>query len=418
MYNRVKGTQDFLDLTLFNFVIESAKKHLALYNFIEIATPLLEPAELFQRSLGLETDVVTKEMYVVESEDEQKICLRPEATASCVRAFVNNHVSTIPWKVFLWGPMFRHERPQKGRYRQFHQITMEIIGSQSVVQDVHFIKMLDRYFSETLKLDSYALQLNFLGCAADRATYKQILREFLAEHASVSCALCIIRRDKNILRVFDCKNSGCQEVYKKAPPLVDSLCIDCVKEWQELKDNLEHLSVSYSYVPTLVRGLDYYDKTVFEFVSLELGTQNTFCGGGRYNSLVKAVGAKEDQPSIGAALGIERLLLLLEDHQERLALPHKPKLSVVIPMDEAQYSLALLIADELQAHMVTVELFLEGDSLKSMLRKANKMGAHYALLLGENEQRTKTVTVKHMTSGDEKSIPQVQLVDFIKTGIL
>ena len=416
MYNRVKGTQDFLDLTLFNSIIDAAKKHLALYNFTEIATPILEPLDLFQRSLGVETDVVTKEMYVIESADEQKICLRPESTASCVRAFVNNHVSTTPWKVFLWGPMFRHERPQKGRYRQFHQLSMEIIGSHSILQDAHFIKMLDRFFSEVLKLDSYALHLNFLGCSADRAAYKEVLREFLAEHASVSCALCLTRKDKNILRVFDCKNEGCQAIYKKAPPLVECLCESCKEEWTTLKDNLEQLSVSYSYVPTLVRGLDYYDKTVFEFVAVGLGAQNTFCGGGRYNSLVKEIGAKEDYPSLGASIGIERVLLLLEADEQRMIA--KPKVSVIIPLGNAQYPLALLVADELQAHSIAVEVFLENDSLKSMLRKANKMEAQYVLLLGDEEQKNKTVTVKHMATGDEKIIAHPQLVDYLKTGIV
>lgn len=418
MYNRVKGTQDFLDMTLFNGIIDAAKKHLALYNFTEIATPIIEPLELFQRSLGLETDVVTKEMYVLESDDEHKLCLRPEATASCVRAFVNNHVASTPWKVFLWGPMFRHERPQKGRYRQFHQINMEIIGSQSIFQDAHFIKMLDRYFSESLKLDSYALHLNFLGCPADRAAYKTVLREFLAENASISCALCLVRKEKNILRVFDCKNEGCQDIYKKAPPMADSLCEACVGEWRDLKDNLEHLSVSYSYVPTLVRGLDYYDKTVFEFVALALGAQNTFCGGGRYNSLVKEIGAKEDHPSLGASIGIERVLLLLEDQKEQQLVPSKPKISAILPMGEAQYPLALLLADELQAHEIAVEVFLEGDSLKSMFRRANKMEVKYVLLLGEEEQQKKVVKVKHMATGDEETIPHPQLVDYIKTGIL
>ncbi|MBA2307362.1 histidine--tRNA ligase [Candidatus Dependentiae bacterium] len=416
MYNRVKGTQDFLDLTLFNFIVDAAKKHLALYNFTEIATPIIEPLDLFQRSLGLETDVVTKEMYVLQSDDDQKICLRPEATASCVRAFVNNHVSMTPWKVFLWGPMFRHERPQKGRYRQFHQINMEIIGSHSIFQDAHFITMLDRYFSESLKLNSYALHINFLGCPADRAAYKAILREFLADNASMTCALCLLRKERNILRVFDCKNSGCQDIYKNAPPLIDSLCEPCVGEWRDLRDNLEHLSVSYSYVPTLVRGLDYYDKTVFEFVALDLGAQNTFCGGGRYNSLVKEVGAKEDHPSLGASIGIERVLLLLEEKGQDSA-TLKPKISTLLPMGIAQYSLALLLADEIQANGIAIEVFLEGDSLKSMLRRANKMEAQYALLLGEEEQKSKTVKVKDMMTGDEKTVPHSELVDYLKTGI-
>ena len=187
MIQRVKGTQDFLDLTLFNFLISQTNKHLELYNFKEIATPILEPLDLFKRSLGLETDVVTKEMYVIKGNDEEEqICLRPEVTASIARAFIEHGGLQTPWKVYTWGPMFRHERPQKGRYRQFHQIDIEVIGSNSIDQDVQFLKMLDRFFHEGLKLNTYALLINFLGCAADRAEYRKKLRAFLETLHSMS----------------------------------------------------------------------------------------------------------------------------------------------------------------------------------------------------------------------------------------
>ncbi len=414
MFTRVKGTQDFLDLTLFNFLITATKKHLEVYNFIEIATPILEHVELFKRSLGLETDVVSKEIYIIAGDDEDPICLRPEATASSVRAFVNHSIAQTPWKVFLWGPMFRHERPQKGRFRQFHQINMEIIGSQSIYQDVHFLKMLDRFFHEALKLDTYGLLINFLGCAADRITYKNLLHTFLAKNANVVCATCIIRKEKNIMRVFDCKTEGCQQAYKKAPRIADNLCKECAIEWQQLRDNLEHLSISYSYTPTLVRGLDYYDKTVFEFVSSELGAQNAFCGGGRYNHLVKEIGAKEDQPSLGASMGIERLLLLLERVKDKLTLPVQPALYLVIPLTQEQHPLALLLADELQGRDLCTDVLVDEASLKSMMRKANKMGAKYALIIGPDEQKEKMVTVKNMITGAEEKIAQRDITRFLE----
>ncbi len=410
MIRRVKGTQDFIDLTLFNFLIMQAKNHLRLYNFTEIATPILEPLDLFKRSLGLETDVITKEMYTVSGDEDEPICLRPEATASCVRAFVEHSITQVPWKIFLWGPMFRHERPQKGRYRQFHQINMEVIGAQSIDQDVQFIKMLDRFFQDTLHLDTYALQINFLGCAQDRVNYKKKLYAFLEKQQGAVCATCIERKEKNMLRIFDCKNEGCQLAYAAAPHIADHLCETCAQEWQQLKDTLEQLSVSYSYRPTLVRGLDYYDKTVFEFVSMELGAQNAFCGGGRYNSLVKQIGGKEDQPSIGASIGIERALLLLERIQDRLQLPHLPPLIVVLPLTKEQHTLALLVADELQARSFCTDVLLEGDSLKSMMRHANKMGAKYALLIGPDEQAQKMVMVKNMMTGEEEKVGQKELV--------
>ena len=411
MFNRVKGTQDFLDLTLFNFLITEAKKHLELYNFSEIATPILEPLALFQRSLGEETDVVSKEMYTIASEGEDTICLRPEATASTVRAFVNHGIAQLPWKVFSWGPMFRHERPQKGRYRQFHQINMEVIGSASIYHDVQFLKMLDRFFFESLKLDTYELFINFLGCPDDRKAYKKKLYAFLDKLEL--CETCQVRKEKNIMRIFDCKNPECQKMYKNAPFIADYLCKECAQEWQELKDNLEHLSVSYCYMPTLVRGLDYYDKTVFEFVSSELGAQNTFCGGGRYNSLVKEIGGKVDQPSLGASIGIERMLLLLDRIRDNLMLPQLPALYVILPLKEEQRSLALIIADELQARNLSTDIFLEGDSIKNMMRKANKMGAKYTLLIGPDEQKDKVITVKNMITGAEEKVPQQNLARYL-----
>ena len=413
MIRRVKGTQDFIDMTLFNFLITQAKNHLRLYNFTEIATPILEPLDLFKRSLGLETDVVTKEMYTLCGDEEEPICLRPEATASCVRAFVEHSITQVPWKVFLWGPMFRHERPQKGRYRQFHQINIEVIGSQSIDQDVQFIKMLDRFFLETLHLDTYALLINFLGCAQDRVAYKKKLHAYLEKQQGDVCTTCIERKEKNLLRIFDCKNEACQKAYAAAPHIADHLCEPCAQEWQQLKDTLEQLSVSYSYRPTLVRGLDYYDKTVFEFVSTELGAQNAFCGGGRYNSLVKQIGGKEDQPSIGASIGVERALLLLERIKDTLQLPQLPPLIVVLPLTKEQHALALLVADELQARSFCTDVLLEGDSVKSMMRQANKMGARFALLLGPDEQAQKVVTVKTMMTGDEEKVPQKELVSYL-----
>lgn len=413
MFNRVKGTQDFLDLTLFNFLINATKKQLALYNFVEIATPIIEYAELFQRSLGLETDVVNKEMYILKGNDEEPLCLRPEATASCARAFVNNNVVHTPWKVFLWGPMFRHERPQKGRYREFHQINMEIIGSHAISQDIQFLKMLDRLFNEVLTLDTYALLINFLGCINDRIAYRKKLADFLEKNAPTLCPTCMIRKGTNIMRIFDCKSEECQNLLKKAPYIADNLCQECTTEWRELKEGLEHLSISYSYKPTLVRGLDYYDKTVFEFTSAELGAQNAFCGGGRYNSLLKEIGAQHDLPSLGASIGIERILLLLDRIKERLPLPVPQRLYVFLPLTNDQKNLALLLADELHAKGLCTDILLEGGSVKSMMRTANKMGAHTVLVLGPEEQEKKTVSVKNMITGDEEKVLQRDLVEHL-----
>jgi histidyl-tRNA synthetase len=367
---------------------------------------------LYVRSLGQETDVVSKEMFTIAArheEDEAEICLRPEVTAAVARAFVENNIDQVPWKVYEWGPMFRHERPQKGRFRQFHQVDMEVIGSSSVMQDAQLLKMLDRYFHEVLGINNYALLLNFLGCTADRAAFEVKLKEFLDKQPGI-CQLCQQRKEKNVLRIFDCKNPSCQAIYQKAPHTADVVCTACANEWAALKGQLELLSVSFAYKPTLVRGLDYYNKTVFEFTSDSLGSQNAFCGGGRYDQLIAQVGGKQDQPSIGAAIGIERLMMVMEPYRATLRLPQLPALHVIMPLSQAQEGLALLLADQLQAHNLATEVLLEGGSVKSMMRRANKLGATYCLLLGENEQQAGTVTVKNMVNGQEQVVEQNQVV--------
>ncbi len=419
MAMRVKGTQDFLDLTLFNFLIDQAKKHLATYSFTEIMTPVIEPLELFRRSLGLQTDVITKEMYLVTTgkespEDTERLCLRPEFTAPVVRAFIDNGVDVLPWKVFTHGPLFRHERPQKGRYREFHQISVEIIGSHAIAQDAYLITMLDRFFQEVLKLDTYALLINFLGCHADQENFKLVLARFLEEHKGTLCDTCIERKEKNIMRVFDCKSPACQVLFANAPRTADYLCSECAHEWTLLQQLLQQLSVSFSYMPTLVRGLDYYTKTVFEFVSASLGAQNTFCGGGRYDKLVREIGGQQDQPSVGAAMGIERLLLMLGPLQDRLALAKPVPLHCILPIEPEQLTYALLLADELHAQNVHVTPMLEGGSLKSMLRRAHKLGAVTCLIIGQEEQAEGVVTIKNMASGQEHRVKQREAAAYLK----
>lgn len=416
MISKIKGTQDFLDMTLFNYLIDTSKKHLALYNFKEIATPLIEPIELFARSVGEHTDIVSKEMFTFTTKGDEVICLRPEATASIARAFTqaDQHDMALPWKVFTWGPMFRYERPQKGRYRQFHQISIEVIGSQAVAQDVHFIKMLDQLFRRKLYLDNYVLALNYLGCHEDRVRFNATLKEFLEKHVDKVCATCTERKEKNILRIFDCKNSDCQELYKSAPTITGHLCAACGKEWHQLQEELQLLSVPFVVDQRLVRGLDYYNKTVFEFISSGLGAQHTFCGGGRYDTLISLIGGKQDQPSIGAGIGIERVIALLEAHREKLLLPEEKALSVIIPLSSAQHMLALLVAQELLQAGLHVEPLFDEASMKSLMRKANKMGARHVIILGDEEQQTKTATVKNMLTGTEKEVPQIKLVDELR----
>ena len=416
MIQKVRGTRDILDTTLFHFTITTIKKHIELYHYNHIELPIIESVDLFKRSLGTETDVVSKEMFIVSSSSqeggEESICLRPEATAQTVRAFVENGIQLTPWKVFSIGQMFRYERPQKGRYRQFYQFNIECIGTSAIEQDVRFITMLDRLFTNRFKFENYALHINFLGTPQERAEFKDVLKIFL-ESKSEICDTCKKRKDTNILRVFDCKSPQCQNIYEDAPQLVDYLKEESQQEWETLQNRLQELSVSYVYNPRLVRGLDYYNKTVFEFTSPDLGAQSAFCGGGRYDSLVSAIGGKEDKPSLGAAIGIDRIMLLLEMVQNNLTLPQKPAVHAVIPLSPDQHGLALQLADQLVAHGICTETLFDG-AAKNMMKKAHKIGATTCLVLGEQEQADGTVTVKNMVTGEQQIMKQTEVVSFLK----
>ena len=411
MISSVRGTEDQLDLTLGAFILSRASSYFGQNNFSQISTPILEHSKLFVHSLGQQTDVVSKEMYVFDAADkEDSICLRPEGTASVIRACHENRIDRFPWKVFLYGPMFRRERPQKGRLRQFHQISLEIVGSTSIAQDAHFIKMLDTFFNQKLMIETYVLKLNFLGCFDDRAQHRTQLITFLETIKDQICQTCLQRKDSNTLRIFDCKNETCKALYVNAPKLTDHLCVPCTEEWQQLQDLLQLLSVNFIIDSSLVRGLDYYQKTVFEFTSKELGSQNAFCGGGRY-SLGKEVGARNNYECIGAALGMERLIMLLELNKAQLPLPQKPPLLLIT---HEQDPLALLLTETLQRQGLCTEIMYEKASVSNMMKKANRLGAKYVLTLGEDEQQNGTVTIKNMQSGETVSVKQTEAVQYFK----
>ncbi|MBS1987822.1 histidine--tRNA ligase [Candidatus Dependentiae bacterium] len=413
MISRVRGTEDILDLKLQTFFMQTTQHHMQCYNFTEIQTPILEHTNLFVRSLGTDTDVVSKEMYVFKAESEDSICLRPEGTASTIRAYIENGVQQRPWKVYTHGPMFRHERPQKGRWRQFSQFSIEVVNSPSIMHDIQFLKMLDDLFTHKLKIENYVLKLNFLGCSDDRKNHKAALLAFLETIADQICSTCTTRKDRNTLRIFDCKSETCQKLYIKAPKLIDQLCTPCNGEWKLLQETLTILSVNFIIDPLLVRGLDYYNKTAFEFSSRDLGAQNTFCGGGRY-SLGKEVGANDDLASIGCAIGIGRTLMLMEQSAQKLALPEQPALHAIIPVAQEQQPLALLLGQELVNHDLCTEVLLEGSSVTNMLKKANKLGARYVLMLGSDEQAQGTVTVKDMLKGATQVVKQAEIIKILK----
>jgi histidyl-tRNA synthetase len=412
MIHRPRGTQDFLDMELFDYVVHTIRIFLQRTGFKHIQTPVIESVDLFKRSLGVHTDVVGKEMFVLQSHtqesDQSLLCLRPEMTASVVRAFIENNVDQLPWRVFSVGPVFRHERPQKGRYRQFHQATIELIGGSSIGYDAQLLTVLDLLFSTAFGLTNYELHINFLGCLEDRVTYKKLMYNFLQEHETALCATCLIRKESNTLRVFDCKSESCQTFYKQAPVLTDHLCEACAEEWSLLQTYLQNVSVSFMHMPRLVRGLDYYNKTAFEFVSNQLGSQSAFCGGGRYDNLVEQLSEKHAQPAVGAGIGIERLLLLLE--QKQVTLDQKDPLIVCIPLEKQYVPNILSIAQKLIMYNVRVELLLDG-SLKNSMKKASRLMANYVLLIGQEEAAKDMCMLKDMATGNQQQMNSTQLLE-------
>ena len=414
MISRVTGTEDILDCSLQNFVISTLHKTFENAHFTPIQTPILEYTSLFVHSLGDQTDVVSKEMYVFAQDSEKSVCLRPESTASTIRACVENKIDRFPWKVFSCGPMFRRERPQKGRLRQFTQFNIEIINAPSIMHDAAFISLLDSTFRESFKLSNYLLKLNFLGCSTDRLAHKEALKTFLQAHSNQLCATCQTRAITNTLRVFDCKNEACKKLYTNAPLLLNHLCTECHEEWADLQNTLRMLAVNFVLEPMLVRGLDYYCKTVFEFCATStLGSQNAFCGGGRYR-LGAAAGAPTDFDSVGAAVGIERIIMLLAENQAQLNLPIQKALSVIIPVAEAQNVNGLLLMQELHKAGLPVDIILDKASMSNMFKKANRMNAGHVLVLGEQEQLDGTVSIKNMTTGHAVVIKQTDVVSYLK----
>jgi histidyl-tRNA synthetase len=413
MIPRVKGTQDSLDCSVINYFLEHTKKFLEASAFSEVATPLLEHAELFLRTLGQETDVVSKQMYMVKAGEDERICLRPEGTASVMRAYLEAHTGLqATAKFFTYGPMFRYERPQKGRYRQFSQLSMELINARSILYDAYFIGLLAQLFKKILQIPDFTLLLNFLGCAADRVSFKAVLREFLV--GKELCATCAVRKEKNILRIFDCKNGQCQSYYAQAPLLTNSLCQHCLAEWQELQSLLSAQGVSFTQVPTLVRGLDYYNKTVFEFTSNHLGSQDAFCSGGRYDGLAQELGSKTEVPSLGAAIGVERMCMILETLSAGTSFAKQVNRYLFVPLDAEYAPLVFSFGQKLQDAGLTVDYLFDGDSIKTKMRRANALNATYTLLLGSHEYEQRVFIVKSMATGAEERVPFDQLIERLR----
>ncbi len=398
----VKGMNDILPAQVARWqeIERVAREVFALYGYREVRTPAVEQAALFARGVGEETDIVNKEMYVFEDKGEELLALRPEGTAGTVRAFIEHgaHVEGLQ-KWYYLGPMFRRERPQKGRYRQFHQIGCEAFGIAQPTIDVEQIAMLDDYLR---RLGVRAeLRLNSVGDGRCRPAYLLDLKAWLAKRAESFCADCKVRIERNPLRVLDCKVESCQQLLREAPRLVDRLCDECRVHFDAVKEGLDALAVPYVVDPRLVRGLDYYVRTAFEFTSDALGSQSAVAGGGRYDTLVETLGGPAT-PGIGYALGEERLVLALEA-SGRPAPAGRPAV-FFIAADESGAREAMRRASLLRKAGIACDLDPRIGKLKAQFRQAERVGARYALVLGGDEVASGEAKLKDMETRGETPV--------------
>ncbi|HHT48892.1 MAG TPA: histidine--tRNA ligase [Firmicutes bacterium] len=371
------------------------------YGYGEIRTPIFEHTELFQRGIGATTDIVEKEMYTFTDKGGRSITLRPEGTAPVVRAYIEHKLygQTPVTKLFYIGPMFRQERPQAGRFRQFHQFGVEMIGDASPVADAEVILLAHDLYHQ-LGLTDLEIHLNSVGCPHCRQEYKTALTAALKAAAAKLCTTCQLRLDRNPLRLLDCKNASCQEIISQVPPIQNYHCADCRHHFDQVVALLAEVDVKYKLSPKLVRGLDYYSRTVFEIINNELGAQNALCGGGRYDGLVEECGGPS-VPGVGFASGIERVLTTLEQKGILADFPNHPQF-YLLPLGEELTTIAFSLATQLRRAGYIVELGNGAKSLKSQLKTAHKSGAAFAVIIGEDEWQAREVTLKTMADGNQK----------------
>ncbi|PHR27890.1 MAG: histidine--tRNA ligase [Desulfotalea sp.] len=393
----LKGFKDIVpgEVELWQYLEEKARRVFERFNFAEIRLPLLEETQLFARSIGEATDIVEKEMYTFV---DKQVTLRPEATASLIRAYIEHglYVQKPVQRLFTIGPMFRHERPQKGRLRQFHQMDVEVLGSQSPRVDSELIAMASLLFTE-LGIN-VSLELNSLGCPACRPKYRETLVAYVNERKDALCSDCQRRSETNPLRVLDCKVQACKEQIVDAPSILEHLCDDCSEHFNTVQDGLNQLGVKYTLNKFMVRGLDYYCRTTFEFITADLGAQAAVAAGGRYDGLIETLGGPKDSHGIGFAMGMERLVLLLEQ-QKTVVEPSGVDLFIA-GIGEEGARLAYGLAHGLRAQGISIGMDHEGRSLKAQMKLANKDFAKFALIIGDSELESGVGVVKNMRDRD------------------
>ncbi len=416
----IKGTQDVLPAASHeNQYVEQTMLRIAdRYGFHEIRTPVFEHTELFQRGVGDTTDVVQKEMYTFEDKGGRSITLRPEGTAGAVRSFLEHGLfnEALPQKVSYLTSCYRYEKPQAGRLREFHQFGVECLGASEPPADAELIGLAQTIF-ETLGVEGLSLEINSIGCPACRKEYHAALKAYFESRREELCPTCLDRLDKNPMRILDCKSPVCSRIAADAPVVLDYLCDDCRRHFDAVQKHLDAMCIAYTVNPRIVRGLDYYTRTVFEFVSTDIGAQGTVCGGGRYDGLVEELGGTH-VPSLGFALGIERLLLVMRGQGIEFPKPD-PCMLYIATMGERAALEASSIAQSLRASDFPVEIDTCGRSLKAQMKYAGKLGAQYTVVLGDNEIDAGVYTLKNMQTGEEKQIAADDFIEtFVETAIL
>lgn len=389
------------EIALWHRVEKVAREVFENAHFYELRTPPLEEEVLFTRSVGSTSDIVEKEMYAFQDRKGRKLALRPEGTASIVRAYIEHYVANAEYDRFYYlGPMFRYERPQKGRYRQFHQIGAEIFRAKHALVDAELISLAHEIFQK-LGIKKVSLHLNSLGCKACRPEYRQSLLKFLEPLSPKLCGDCQKRISKNPLRALDCKNETCAQLTQTAPAMFESLCEECVSHFEGVQQGLRKLGIPYEVNPRMVRGLDYYERTAFEFLSGDLGAQNAVAGGGRYDDLVKDLGGPA-VPGIGFAIGVERLVTLLSSQGEQQST--RPRIFLAC-LGEAAQSWGLETLSHLRRNAFIALTDFDSQSLKNLLKHADKLNADYAIIVGDNELKAAKVQLKDMKTQVQKEIP-------------
>jgi histidyl-tRNA synthetase len=397
---------------VWNKVEAAARRVFTSYNYREIRTPIVEETSLFARGVGEETDIVSKEMYTFEDRDGSSLTLRPENTASVLRAYIEHRLDQQPGlqKLYYIGPMFRRERPQKGRYRQFYQIGVEAIGTESPFIDAEVIEMVVALLGK-LGIHDSQLLINSVGCKKCRAKFNEALREKLKDVAPHMCADCQRRAEVNPLRVLDCKVPEDQPIIETLPSILDYLDEPCREHFRRVREYLDDRQISYEVRPRLVRGLDYYMRTTFEITHGSLGAQNSILGGGRYDGLAESLGSKVAAPGIGFSIGEDRLVMTVEEKQSESV----DSLDLYIaPMGEAALRHCGILAAELRREGVTVEIGTD-HKLKRMLELANKLNARFALIVGDNEIVSRSYALKDMASGDQQTLSREALIERLNT---